>query len=219
VGKIRGVLLDVDGTLVDSNDAHALAWVEALRRNGYEASFDEVRPLIGMGADNLLPRVTGVESHSPEAERLSKSWEEIFMSEYLPKLKPTRGAEALVRHMRDRGLKLVVASSAEQDVLVPLLQIAGIERLIDDKTTASDVGRSKPAPDIVQTALRKIGLPAGEVMMLGDTPYDIESATKSGVGMIALRCGGWDDAHLRGAVAIYDDPADLLAHYDESPLG
>ena len=219
MGKIRGLLLDIDGTLVDSNDAHAYAWVEAFRRNGYEASFEQVRPLIGMGADNLLPKVVNVKGDSPEGKRLSKSWEEIFKSEYLPKLKPFPGSEELVRHIRDRGLKLVVATSAEEEMLKPLLDVAGIDGLIEDKTTSSDAQNSKPDPDIVRTALDKTGLAASEVLMLGDTPYDIESARKAGVGVIALRCGGWSDPDLKGAVAIYNDPADLLAHYDESPLG
>jgi len=219
VGKIRGLLLDIDGTLVDSNDAHAYAWVEAFRRNGYEASFEQVRPLIGMGADNLLPRVAGVRSDSPEGRQLSESWKEIFKSEHLPNLKPFPGSRELVRHLRDRGLKVVAATSAEEDLLKPLLEIAGIDGLLDDKTTTGEAGKSKPDPDIVRTALGKTGLQADEVLMLGDTPYDIEAARKVDVGAIALRCGGWRDPDLKGALAIYDDPADLLAHYDESPLG
>jgi len=218
VSTVRGVLLDIDGTLVDSNDAHARAWVEALKRSGHDVSFEQVRPLIGMGADNLLPRVAGVKKDSPEGQSISKAWSEIFESEYMPRLKPFPGSAELVRHMRDRGLKLVIATSAEEDMLQPLLRIAGIEGLIEEKTTSADAKNSKPDPDIVGGALRKIGLPAQEVVMLGDMPYDIEAARKLGVGTIALRCGGWNDPDLKGAIAIYDDPADLLAHYDESPL-
>ena len=99
-----------------------------------------------------------------------------------------------------------------------MLKIAGAEDLIEEETSASDAKNSKPDPDIVQVALKKIGLHPDQTVMLGDTPYDIEAAEKAGVRTIALRCGGWPDNELKGALAIYNDPADLLAHYDASPL-
>jgi phosphoglycolate phosphatase-like HAD superfamily hydrolase len=120
--------------------------------------------------------------------------------------------------MRDDGLKLVVASSAKEDELKPLLEIAGAADLIEEKTSSEDAENSKPDPDIVKAALDGAGFAAAEAVMLGDTPYDIEAATRAGVRVIAFRSGGWDDAHLADAIAIYDGPADLLAHYDESPL-
>jgi phosphoglycolate phosphatase-like HAD superfamily hydrolase len=121
--------------------------------------------------------------------------------------------------MKERGLELVVASSAKRDELEKLLTIVGAEDLIEGATSSDDAPKSKPDPHIVEAALERIGLPADRVVMLGDTPYDVESAASAGVGVIALRCGGWDDADLKGAVAVYDDPADLLAQYDVSPLG
>jgi len=99
-----------------------------------------------------------------------------------------------------------------------LLKVAHVDDLLPERTTKDDVGQSKPAPDIVAVALKKIALQAGDVLMIGDTPYDIESAEQIGVRTIAVRCGGFNDADLKGALAIYNDPADLLAHYDESPL-
>ena len=216
--QIRGVILDVDGTLVDSNDAHARAWVEALAEHGVDVEFEKVRRLIGMGGDKLLPEVSGISEETPEGERISKRRGEIFKERYLPKLKAFPSTRELLEKMRDEGLKLVVASSAKEDELNPLLKIAGADDLIEKKTSSDDAENSKPDPDIVKAALDSSGLAPGEVVMLGDTPYDIESASRAGVRVIAVRSGGWEDADLSGAVAIYDGPADLLAHYDSSPL-
>jgi phosphoglycolate phosphatase-like HAD superfamily hydrolase len=118
----------------------------------------------------------------------------------------------------EHGVKLVVASSAKEEELKGLLKVCGADRFIEAKTSSDDADKSKPDPDIVHAALGSIGLPASEVLMLGDTPYDIEAAGRAGVAVIALRCGGWGDAQLARAIAIYDDPADLLKRFDESPL-
>ena len=215
---IRGVILDVDGTLVDSNDAHARAWVEALAEEGIRVEFERVRPLIGMGGDKLLPEISGIEEESPEGKRISERRGEVFKEKYLPSIKPCRGSRELLKRMKGDGLKLVVASSAKEDELDPLLEIAGASGLIEEKTSSDDAENSKPDPDIIQAALDGSGLSPEEAVMLGDTPYDIEAAKKAGVDTVALRCGGWKDEDLAGAIAIYDDPADLLAHYDRSPL-
>lgn len=212
------MLLDVDGTLVDSNDAHAHAWVEALARGGHDVKFEQVRWLIGMGSDNFLPAAVGVQKETSEGEKLSDWWSEIFKSKYLPKLRAFPRTRDLLQRMRDDGLKLVVASSAEEDMLEALLEIAGATDLVEARTSSGDVDKSKPDPDIVKAALDSSGCPPNQVVMLGDTPYDIKAASKERVDVIALRCGGYSDADLAGAFAIYDDPADLLARYDQSPL-
>lgn len=216
--QFRGVLLDIDGTLVDSNDAHAKAWLEAFHQNGYDAPYEKVRGAIGMGSDNFLPAVLGVEKDSPEGKKLAEGHDRIFKERYLPHLKPFPGSRDLVKHMKDSGLKIVVATSAKDDLAQPLLKIAGIDDLVEEQASASDAKNSKPAPDIVQASLEKSGLPPEQVVMLGDTPYDIESAGKAGVKTIAVRCGGSQDKDLQGAIAIYDGPADLLAHFGQSPL-
>jgi HAD superfamily hydrolase (TIGR01509 family) len=218
MNPIRGVLLDIDGTLVESNDEHAKAWVKALSEGGRPVSYETVRPLIGMGGDKLLPKVAGIAADSAEGKRLSARRGEIFAQDFLPHLKPSRGARRLLELLKSRGLKLVVVSSAKKDELEPLLKICGADQVIEARTTADDVDRSKPDPDAIQIGLRQIGLPASDVVMLGDTPYDVESATKAGVRVIAVRCGGWKDAYLVGASAIYDDPEDLCRHIDTSPL-
>lgn len=216
---VQGVLLDVDGTLVDSNDAHARAWVEALAEAGIDVPFERVRPLIGMGGDKLLPRVAGVEEDSPRGQKISQRRKEVFKTKYLPTLRPTRGAEALLRRMKAEGLKLAVASSAKNEELTALLRVCGGEHLVEEKTSSDDADNSKPDPDIVHAALEKIGLAARDVVFLGDTPYDVDAGCSAGVRVIALRSGGWGDNDFGGAVAVYDDPADLLAQYDASPLG
>lgn len=113
----------------------------------------------------------------------------------------------------------MIASSATTEELDVLLKAAQVDDLLDQATTPSDADASKPAPDIVEAALKKVGLPADQVVMLGDTPYDIQSAQGADVSVIAFRCGGFPEEQLQGAIAIYDHPADLLTHYDESPLG
>ena len=216
--SLRGVILDVDGTLVDSNDAHTSAWVEALQQGGYSVPREKVRRLIGMGADNLLPEAITVEKESEEGKRLSDAWREIFTVDYLPGLKAFPKTRKLLERMRKDGLKLVVASSAEEEMLKTLLDIAGATDLVESKTSSDDAENSKPEPDIVKAALNKLGMGANELLMLGDTPYDIEAAGKLGIGVVALRCGGFTDVDLERAVAIYDDPEDLLKNYDKSPF-
>jgi phosphoglycolate phosphatase-like HAD superfamily hydrolase len=217
-GALHTILLDIDGTLLDSNDAHARAWVDALAAHGYVVPFDEVRPLIGMGGDKLTPELTGLDPESGEAKRIAETRSEIFSTRELPTLRPTRGARALLEHLAARGFELVVATSAKKDEVSALLRQAGVGDLIEAASSADDADRSKPDPDIVQAALSAVRRPAPHGLMIGDTPYDVVAATRARVPIIAVRCGGWDTASLAGALAVYDDPADLLAHLDDTPL-
>ena len=217
-GALHTVLLDIDGTLIDSNDAHARAWVTSLAAHGYVVRFEQVRPLIGMGGDKLLPQLTGLDPESGEATRIGVTRGENFARE-LPSLRATPGARQLLEHVTSLGLELVVATSAKADEVDSLLEQAGVADLITAASSADDAGRSKPDPDIVLAALRTVRRPASHSVMIGDTPYDIEAAARARVPAIALRCGGgWDDAALAGAAAIFDHPADLLARYEESPF-
>lgn len=212
-GAIEAVLLDIDGTLLDSNDAHAQAWSDALREAGREIGSEAVLPLVGMGSDKLLPKLTGIEADSEEGKRLVERRMEIFEKVYLPAIRPFPGARALLERMRQDGLRLVVATSANDRELSGLLGVLGARWLIDEKTSSNDAERSKPDPDIVSAAVRKSGVPASRCVMLGDTPYDVEAARKAGVRMVALRCGGWGDEGLSGATAVYDDPKQVLEQY------
>lgn len=128
------------------------------------------------------------------------------------------GRETWSYKIQDGGLRLVIAGSATKAELEVLLKIAQIEGLIEQATTSSDTEASKPAPDLVSVALGKLKLKPNQVVMIGDTPYDIESAGQLDVGVIAVRYGGFDDSRLADALAIHDDPADLVTHYNSSPL-
>jgi HAD superfamily hydrolase (TIGR01509 family) len=214
----RGVILDIDGTLLDSNAAHVRAWVEALTEHGHDVTEDDIWPLVGMGGDNLLPAAVGIDKESEEGKKISERRGEIYKTRYFPHLRPFPEVRQLLEKMRENGLTLVVASSSPDDEVEKALKTIGIEDLLESATSATDAGRSKPDPDVVRSALERSGLAAGEVLMLGDTPYDIEAAGKVEVGVIAVRSGGFPDEDLAGAVAIYDNAADLLARWESSPL-
>jgi len=215
---LKAVLFDVDGTLVDSNDAHAQAWVDAFAEAGVEVDYTKVRKSIGMGGDKLMPAVSGIPEDSSQGERISKRRREIFKTKFLPTLQAFPGASELVAAIKDLGLTAVAASSAKKDELRPLLAIAGADSFMDGATSSDDAEESKPDPDIVHAALQRAQARAEEAVMIGDTPYDIEAARKAGVPAIALRCGGWKDEDLKGAAQIYEGPADLLANLDRSLL-
>lgn len=216
---VEAVLLDIDGTLLDSNDAHAQAWSDTLREAGFEVGSEAVRPLVGMGSDKLLPELTGVDAESEQGKQLVARRKEIFAKEYLPSIRPFPKANELLARMRADGLRLVVATSASEDELRGLLHALGAEWLLDEATSSSDAAESKPDPDIVRAAVDRAGVSPDRCVMIGDTPYDVEAATRARVPIIALRCGGWGDDDLRGAVEIYDDPAMLLARYARSAIG
>lgn len=216
--RIRGVLLDIDGTLVTSNRAHAEAFSDVFRAAGFDISADQVEPLIGMGGDKLLPELTGLEAEQGKGKEIAEAKKKRFEEHYLHELRPTRGARQLVERLQAAGLRIVVATSAGADEVTGLLKQAGVDDLLEEKTSSSDAENSKPDPDILEAALAKGELRAGEAVMIGDTPYDVGAAGRAGVACIALRTGGWSDDALRGAIAIYDDPADLVAHFDELPF-
>jgi HAD superfamily hydrolase (TIGR01509 family) len=210
---VSGVILDVDGTLVLSNDAHAHAWCDAFQASGYAIPFARVRPLIGMGADQLLPRlIPDLSAESQEGKEIAGRRKTLFLQQYAPHLQAAPGARELIRHLQQQGLHLIVGSSAASDELETLLMRAQVADLLPERTTADDASSTKPAPDVVQVALQRLGLPAQQAAMLGDTPFDIQAAHQRGVPVIAVRCGGFTDTDLTGAYALYDDPHDVLVH-------
>ena len=210
-------LLDVDGTLVDSNDAHARAWVEVLAEAGHQVPFDRVRRLIGKGGDKLVPEVTGRDD-AKWAKELGERRSVIFFERHLDGIRPFPQVRALLERMKASGLALVVATSANEEELDKLLAIAGVADLLDEQATKDDAKHSKPDPDIVGAALKRAGIDADHAIMLGDTPYDVEAARNAGVGTVAVESGGWKAAELAGAVAVYADVAALLAAFDASPF-
>jgi len=213
----RVLIFDVDGTLVDSNDAHARAWIETLRTFGIERDVAAARRLVGMGGDKLLPRLTGVSADSDLGREIAKQRGDHFRRTYRDGLRPFRDTRALFLALRERGVRLAVATSSGEDDLEPLLEIAEVADLVERRASADDAPRTKPDPDVVHAALARLGNPKhAHVSMVGDTPYDIEAAHQAGIAAIALRCGGWSDAELAGAAVIFDSPADMLAHLDRA---
>ena len=208
--------LDVDGTLIDSNDAHAQAWVAAFNEAGIDVSQDRVRRAIGMGGDKLMPHVAGLAADSAEGERISKRRGEIFQTVHLPHIQPFPRVRDLLLRFQADGFAIVVASSAQSDELDMLLEIAGVADLIMARTSSDDAERSKPDPDIVQEALRRTGARPGEAAMIGDTPYDVEAALGAGVAIVGVQTGGWGREELRGASEVHPGVAELLTHYDDS---
>jgi HAD superfamily hydrolase (TIGR01549 family) len=212
------VIFDVDGTLVDSNDAHARAWLHAFAEHGITVTYEPVRRAIGMGADKLMPLVAGIEEDSAQGKKISEQRKKIFKELWLPRLQPFAGARELVERLSRDEFVLAIASSASEEELHPLLEAARVADLIPTRTSSDDADRSKPDPDIVTAAINRAGCAKEATVMIGDTPYDVEAAGRAGVATIALRCGGWSDQHLAGAIAIYDDPEDLRVNYEQSPL-
>lgn len=217
---IRSVILDVDGTLLISNEAHARAFVDAAQELGIPSPpVADVLRLIGMGGDKLIPRAFGFSQESPQGEKLEEAKGNIFRDRYLHSLEPAPGARPLLERLRQDGFDLVVATSANEEDLDGLLRQAGVRDLIDDATSSGEVDASKPAPDVVEAALGQAGAEPGEAIMIGDTPYDVEAATRAGVSIIGVRTGGWNEEELRGALAVFSDLAELLSRYQETPLG
>ena len=211
LSHVSAIVFDVDGTLIDSNAAHAETWTQALSEHGFPREITQLRRLIGMGSDKLLPMVTGLHEESPEGQTIARRKKELFNLRR-PDLQPTRGARTLVQHLHDRGKTIVVATSADEEEMHAILERAGVDDLIPKRTSSDDADRSKPDPDIVLAALSRARTPRDTTLMVGDTPYDVEAARRAGLATIALRCGGhWTDAELGGAIAILDDPAALLA--------
>lgn len=212
-------MLDIDGTLIDSNDANARCWMEALQAHGLEVNYIKLREAVGMGGDNLLPKLANLEAESEQGKAISQTRSEIMKSKHMPNLKAFPQVKELLTRLHDDGYKLVVATSAKTDEAEILLKLTGSRALISEIATSEDAKNSKPDPDILHAALQKSGLSADEVVMLGDTPYDVEAAQKAGIRSIGVRSGGWTGPDLKGTLAVYNDPADLLAQYETSPLG
>ena len=215
---MRAILFDLDGTLVDSNDLHVDAWRIAFGEAGVDVSPEAIRGQIGKGGDLLVPTLAP-DLDEKAQEKLADRHGEVFKDRFLDQVRAFPQARALVAEAHARGAKIVLASSASKAELEHYCELLDIADLVAVVTTIDDVGTSKPAPDIFSVAIEKLGnIEPADAIVIGDTPYDIEAARKAGLRTVALRSGGFDDTALSGAVAIFDDAADLLARYDQSPL-
>jgi HAD superfamily hydrolase (TIGR01509 family) len=215
---IEAFIFDVDGTLIDSNDFHAEAWQKAFAEFGKSFSLDQIRPHIGKGADTLLPSFLNRKEIEEIGDSVADRRGEIFGDEFLPHVKAFPKVRELFERIKTDGKRIVLASSSKEDEVKAYKKIARIEDLVDDATSADDAQHSKPKPDIFQAALKILGNPALEtILVVGDAPYDAEAAKKAKLKIVGVLCGGFDEKILResGCAEIYRDPADLFVNYEK----
>lgn len=216
---IKAVIFDIDGTLVDSVDLHAQAWKEAFKQFGKDVPYQQVRHQIGKGADQLMPVFFSREKLEEFGKEMEEYRGKIYKRDYLPRVRAFPGVRDLFMKIKEDGKRLALASSAKEEELKVYKKIAQIEDLVEEETSADDADRSKPHPDIFKAALERLSdVSVEEAVVIGDTPYDAEAAGKLRLRTIGVRCGGFPEEELlaAGAISIYDDPADLLARYDET---
>jgi HAD superfamily hydrolase (TIGR01509 family) len=219
--RLKAVIFDIDGTLVDSVDLHAKAWQMAFDKFGKKVSFGAIRRQIGKGADQLLPVFFSKDELDQFGDELNSDRSTLFKQQYLPTVKAFPKVRELFERIKQDGRQIALASSAKDDELEAFKKIAQIADLIETETSSGDVKKSKPHPDVFATALKELGnIAPDQVIAVGDTPYDAEAAAKINLRAIGLFCGGWNEEELRraGCMAVYQDPADLLARYNSSPL-
>ena len=219
--SVDAVVFDLDGTVVDSNDLHVEAWKEAFQHFGKHFPMSKLREHIGKGSDQYLPEFLTPEELDTLGRNIDKFRSKLFREKFLPQVKPFPTVRELFQRIKRDGRRIALATSSHKDDVQTYTDLAGITDLVDCQTTADDAEHSKPAPDVFQAALDDLGLPATLVIAIGDTKYDVEAAKRIHLPTIGLLCGrAADEKTLReaGAIAVYRNPADLLDHYNQSPL-
>jgi HAD superfamily hydrolase (TIGR01509 family) len=219
-GPVTAALFDVDGTLVDTNYLHTVTWWEAFAQGGHVVPMADIHRAIGMGSDLMLSKLLPP-NRDEDADADIRTAHTALYAAYRARLRPLPGAADLLRACRRRGLTVVLASSADEAEFTMLRAALDAEDAIDAATFSGDVESSKPAPDLVEVALDKAGVPAAEAVFIGDTVWDVQACQKAGVPCIGLLSGGisQDELISAGAAEIYPAPADLLAAFDGSLLG
>jgi len=219
--QIKAIFFDIDGTPVDSNDMHVLAWEEAFAGIGEKFDRQAVHDQIGKGTDMLVPSLLP-DLGEAQQEKLGDAHASVFMAKFLGQAKPFPRAHDLLAHAHDLGQQVVLASSASKEEVDHHLELLDVQAMVAATTSSDDVKNTKPAPDIFATALDKLPeINAEQVIVVGDTPYDMLAANRCGIAAVALRSGRFSDDALwnAGAIGIYDDAKALLADYADSPLG
>ena len=211
----RAIIFDVDGTLVDSNDAHARAWQESLAHFGFHFPWAELRRTVGKGADQYLATFLSEEDIARRGKEIVAWRLERFLRVHQPGIRAFPCVRQLLLRIREHGQRIALASSANANEQDPYLRLLDIDDLYEVRTTADDAERSKPHPDIFEAALEKLGVRASDALVVGDTPYDADAAGRAGIPMIGVLCGGFTETELRGAGAreIYKDPEDLILRW------
>ena len=214
---VGAALLDVDGTLIDSNYQHALAWFRAFREHGFVLPVWRIHRAIGMGGDQLVPALLGKDVDEKQGDEIRDTRGPIY-KELMPEVQPLEGAHELIADLKERGLTIVLASSSPAEDLDHYLELLDARDLADAWTTEEDVDATKPAPDLVRAALEKAGTVTAA--MIGDTRWDIEAAGKAGIETVCLMTGGWSEQELRdaGAVAVFESVDDLRERLAETPF-
>lgn len=207
---IKAAFFDIDGTLVDTNRFHVLAWDEALRADGIRISGARIAEQIGKGGDMLLPSL--IPDIGPEqAKRIAHRHDRIFAKRYLRRAKPFASAKQTIEQLARSGVKIILASSAQRSEVDHYTALLDIGCFLSGVVSADDVARSKPAADIFAVALQMVApIAAGETVAIADSPYDVQSAAQSHIRIIGVRSGGFSDRALSGAVAIYDNVKAVL---------
>jgi len=218
-GRRPVVLFDVDGTLVDSTYLHTVAWWEALRQHERDVGMAKIHRAVGMGSEKLLGHLLGPD-RDPEEDSGVTEAHAVLYAAWWERLRPLPRAADLLRACAGRGLAVVLASSAQQNELTVLRKVIDAEDVITAATSSADADAGKPEPDILEAALQQSGTDRERAVFVGDAVWDVEAAARLGIPCIGLASGGTSAAELReaGAVATYDDPADLLAHLDGSAI-
>jgi phosphoglycolate phosphatase-like HAD superfamily hydrolase len=218
--RIAAALIDLDGTLVDSNEFHVLSWREAFREHGHDFRAEVIRRQIGKGADQLIPSLLpGVSAEEGEGKHIATLHGEFFKRRYMPQVEPLAGAAELVRGLHAVGVKVVLASSASGEEVDHYVNLLRIDDAVTARTSSDDVERTKPAGDVFAAALGKVApVAASAAIVVGDTPYDALAACKCGIATLAVLSGGFDEQRLieAGAMAVYNDASAVLAALREA---
>ena len=217
---IKAILCDIDGTLVQSNWLHAQAWQDAFAEMDIHLELDEVRRQIGKGGDELIPVFVSWWRRPAVAEPLKALRKTIFEIEYMHKVEPIPGARPFLQTLKQAGIRIALSTSASKKDLQTYKQIVGMDDLIDEEISATDTEKAKPHPDIFSASLGKLGLKPGEVLALGDTPYDAEAAGLAGISTIGVETGGWSRSDLleAGCIEVYSSVDELRRRFHESAL-
>lgn len=212
-------ILDIDGTLVDTNYQHALAWYRAFRQSGVLLPIWRIHRHIGMGADQLIEALAGKEVEREKGEDLRAAEKALYLS-MIEEVELMPGARRLIGELRDRDCSLVLASSAKPHEAEHYLDLLDARRDVDAWTTSADVQATKPAPDLVRAALDRVDGGASGAVMVGDTPWDVKAALAADVPTLAVVTGGFSkqELHEAGAAAVFESVAELRQRLDETGL-